>query len=193
MLSRSNGLGVVTIPAVAGPPFLKSQDDETPGDAGYFLSANRGKRSITVDIAKPEGQEIIRRIAASADVAIENFKAGTLQRYGLDATSLRAMNPRLIYCSVTGFGQDGPRRDQAAYDFAIQAMGGLMSVTGECDDQARRRPAEGWLADRRYHDGDVCRSRGIGGVGASRRDRTRRNDRPCHAGCAGGFFWLIRA
>jgi crotonobetainyl-CoA:carnitine CoA-transferase CaiB-like acyl-CoA transferase len=118
-----------------GPPFLKSRDDETPGDAGYFLSANRGKRSITIDIAKPEGQEIIHRIAASADVAIENFKAGTLQRYGLDATSLRAINPRLIYCSVTGFGQDGPRRDQAAYDFAIQAMGGLMSVTGECDDR----------------------------------------------------------
>ncbi|NVO16912.1 MAG: CoA transferase [Rhodoplanes sp.] len=117
-----------------GPPFLKSPDGATAGDAGYFLSVNRGKRSVTVDITKPEGQEIIHRLAATADVAIENFKAGTLERYRLDAASLRAVNPRLVYCSVTGFGQDGPRHEQAAYDFAIQAMGGLMSVTGERDD-----------------------------------------------------------
>lgn len=117
-----------------GPPFLKSASGETTRDAGYFLAVNRGKRSVTIDITKPEGQEILHRLAATADVAIENFKTGTLERYRLDAASLRAVNPRLIYCSVTGFGQDGPRKDQAAYDFAIQAMGGLMSVTGERDD-----------------------------------------------------------
>ncbi len=117
-----------------GPPFLADVEGEPTRDAGYFLSVNRGKRSVTVDLAKPEGQEIVRRLAAGADVVIENFKAGNLARYGLDAASLRAANPRLVYCSVTGFGQDGPRRDQAAYDFAVQAMGGLMSVTGERDD-----------------------------------------------------------
>jgi crotonobetainyl-CoA:carnitine CoA-transferase CaiB-like acyl-CoA transferase len=117
-----------------GPPFLADRDGEPTRDAGYFLSVNRGKRSVTVDLAKPEGQEIVRRLAAGADVVIENFKAGNLARYGLDAASLRASHPRLIYCSVTGFGQDGPRCDQAAYDFAVQAMGGLMSVTGERDD-----------------------------------------------------------
>ncbi len=117
-----------------GPPFLADQDGKPTRDAGYFLSVNRGKRSVTLDLAKPEGQEIVRRLAATADVVIENFKAGALARYGLDAASLRAANPQLIYCSVTGFGQDGPRRDQAAYDFTIQAMGGLMSVTGERDD-----------------------------------------------------------
>jgi len=112
-----------------GPPFL-------PGgrDAGYFLACNRGKRSVTVDMAAPEGQAIIRRLAESSDVCVENFKVGALARYGLDAASLRAINPRLVYCSVTGFGQSGPRAGQAAYDFAIQAMGGLMSITGERDD-----------------------------------------------------------
>ncbi|MBR0641516.1 CaiB/BaiF CoA transferase family protein [Plastoroseomonas hellenica] len=117
-----------------GPPFLADADGSPTRDAGYFLAVNRGKRSLTVDLAKPEGQAIIRRLAMQADVAIENFKPGALARYGLDAASLRAANPRLIHCAVTGFGQDGPRRDQAAYDFAIQAMGGLMSVTGERQD-----------------------------------------------------------
>jgi crotonobetainyl-CoA:carnitine CoA-transferase CaiB-like acyl-CoA transferase len=117
-----------------GPPFLKDTDGQPTREAGYYLAVNRGKRSVTIDMSKPEGQDIIRRLATGADVVIENFKAGALARYGLDAPSLRALNPRLIYCSVTGFGQDGPRRDQAAYDFAIQAMGGLMSVTGERDD-----------------------------------------------------------
>ncbi len=112
-----------------GPPFL-------PGgrDAGYFLACNRGKRSVTVDMSKPAGQAIIRQLALSADVCVENFKVGALARYGLDAAALRAINPRLVYCSVTGFGQSGPRAEQAAYDFAIQAMGGLMSITGERDD-----------------------------------------------------------
>ena len=117
-----------------GPPFLKDGEGKRTREAGYYLSVNRGKRSVTIDISKPKGQAIIRALAATADVVIENFKAGALAKYGLDAASLRATKPELIYCSVTGFGQDGPRSDQAAYDFAIQAMGGLMSVTGERDD-----------------------------------------------------------
>jgi crotonobetainyl-CoA:carnitine CoA-transferase CaiB-like acyl-CoA transferase len=116
-----------------GPPFLKAEDGTTTKEAGYYLSVNRGKRSVTIDIAKPEGQAVVRKLAESCDVVVENFKAGALAKYGLDAASLRAIKPSLIYCSVTGFGQDGPRRDQAAYDFMIQAMGGLMSLTGERD------------------------------------------------------------
>ncbi|MBN8939855.1 MAG: CoA transferase [Rhizobiales bacterium] len=123
-----------------GPPFLKDRDGKATREAGYYLSVNRGKRSVTVDMATPDGQALLRQLAAGADVVIENFKAGALKRYGLDAATLRGLNPRLIYCSVTGFGQDGPRRDQAAYDFAIQAMGGLMSVTGERDDLAGGGP-----------------------------------------------------
>jgi len=117
-----------------GPPFLTDKDGKPTQESGYYLSVNRGKRSVTVDITRPEGQAIVREIAKTADVVIENFKVGALARYGLDAQSLRALKPDLVYCSVTGFGQSGPRRDQAAYDFAIQAMGGLMSVTGERDD-----------------------------------------------------------
>jgi crotonobetainyl-CoA:carnitine CoA-transferase CaiB-like acyl-CoA transferase len=116
-----------------GPPFLAAADGTPTKEAGYFLSVNRGKRSVTLDIAKPEGQALVKRLAERCDVVVENFKAGALAKYGLDAASLRAIKPSLIYCSVTGFGQDGPRRDQAAYDFMIQAMGGLMSLTGERD------------------------------------------------------------
>jgi len=116
-----------------GPPFLAAADGTPTREAGYFLSVNRGKRSVTIDVSKPEGQAVVRRLAEGSDVVVENYKVGALARYGLDAASLRALQPRLIYCSVTGFGQDGPRADQAAYDFAIQAMGGLMSVTGERD------------------------------------------------------------
>jgi len=116
-----------------GPPFLKDKDGNATKEAGYYLSVNRGKRSVTLDIAKPEGQAILRKLAEQCDIVVENFRAGALKRYGLDAASLRARKPSLIYCSVTGFGQDGPRRDQAAYDFMIQAMGGLMSLTGEAD------------------------------------------------------------
>lgn len=118
-----------------GPPFLSDRDGGRTREAGYYLSVNRGKRSVTLDIAKPEAQAIVRALAATSDVVIENFKAGALAKYGLDAASLRAIKPDLVYCSVTGFGQDGPRSEQAAYDFAIQAMGGLMSVTGERDDR----------------------------------------------------------
>ena len=116
-----------------GPPFLKDAEGKDTKEAGYYLAVNRGKRSITVSLEKPEGQRIVRELALSADIVLENYKAGTLARYGLDEASLRKINPRLIYCSVTGFGQTGPRRDQPAYDFLIQAIGGLMSVTGEKD------------------------------------------------------------
>jgi crotonobetainyl-CoA:carnitine CoA-transferase CaiB-like acyl-CoA transferase len=116
-----------------GPPFLRDQNGVETGEAGYYLAVNRGKRSITVSLDKPEGQAIIRELAASSDIVLENFKAGTLARYHLAFEDLKALNPRIIYCSVTGFGQTGPRRDQAAYDFMIQAMGGLMSITGERD------------------------------------------------------------
>ncbi len=118
-----------------GPPFLQDSEGRRTDNTGYFLAANRGKRSITIDLAKPEGQALVRQLAARSDIVLENYKAGTLQRYGLDYDSLRQVKPDIIYCSVTGFGQDGPRRDQAAYDFAIQAMGGLMSITGERDDR----------------------------------------------------------
>lgn len=116
-----------------GPPFLKDAEGHDTKEAGYYLAVNRGKRSITVSLEKPEGQKIVKELAARADIVLENYKVGTLARYGLDEASLRKINPRLIYCSVTGFGQTGPRRDQPAYDFLIQAMGGLMSVTGEKD------------------------------------------------------------
>ncbi len=116
-----------------GPPFLKDAEGRDTREAGYYLAVNRGKRSITVSLDKPEGQRIVRELAMKSDIVLENYKAGTLERYGLDQASLRKLNPRLIYCSVTGFGQTGPRKDQPAYDFLIQAMGGLMSVTGERD------------------------------------------------------------
>jgi len=116
-----------------GPPFLKDRDGNATAESGYFLSVNRGKRSVSVDIATVEGQQLIRAMAQQCDVVIENFKVGALAKYGLDAASLRGLKPSLVYCSVTGFGQDGPKCQNAAYDFAIQAMGGLMSVTGERD------------------------------------------------------------
>ncbi|MYZ42096.1 CaiB/BaiF CoA transferase family protein [Schauerella aestuarii] len=118
-----------------GPPYLKDADGQDTQEAGYFLSVNRGKRSVTVALDQPEGQAIVRELAKQCDIVLENFKVGTLARYGLDYEALRAVNPGIIYCSVTGFGQTGPRKDQAAYDFLIQAMGGLMSVTGERDDK----------------------------------------------------------
>jgi crotonobetainyl-CoA:carnitine CoA-transferase CaiB-like acyl-CoA transferase len=117
-----------------GPPFLKHEHGADTLEAAYYLGTNRNKRSITVDIARPEGQALIRRMALRSDVFVENYKVGDMARYGLDHASLSALNPRLIYCSVTGFGQTGPYRERAGYDYAIQGMGGLMSVTGERDD-----------------------------------------------------------
>jgi crotonobetainyl-CoA:carnitine CoA-transferase CaiB-like acyl-CoA transferase len=116
-----------------GPPFLRDAQGNDTRESGYYLAVNRGKRSITVNLESSEGQGIVRALALQCDIVLENYKVGTLARYGLDQASLRRINPRLIYCSVTGFGQTGPRRDQPAYDFLIQAMGGLMSVTGERD------------------------------------------------------------
>lgn len=113
-----------------GPPFVVSHDGENLS-AAYYHSCNRGKRSIAVDFSTPEGAETVRRLAAGADVMIENFKLGGLKKYGLDYESLKAVNPRLVYCSITGFGQDGPYAPRAGYDFIIQAMSGLMSITGE--------------------------------------------------------------
>ena len=117
-----------------GPPFLKDAAGNDTTDAAYYLGTNRNKRSITCDIATKEGQEIIRALALVSDVFIENFKVGDMARYGLDYTSLSKINPRLVYCSVTGFGQTGPYSDRAGYDYAVQGIGGLMSVTGERDD-----------------------------------------------------------
>ena len=116
-----------------GPPFMEGPGG-VRGDSGYFLSVNRGKRSVTIDLSKPEGRDIVRSLAAVTDIVVENYKVGALAKYGLAYEDLKAVNPRLIYASITGFGQTGPRRHQAAYDFMIQGMGGLMSVTGERDD-----------------------------------------------------------
>ncbi len=113
-----------------GPPFVKAVDG-AKGDAVYFLSANRNKKSVTIDFSKPEGAALVRRLARRAHVVVENFKTGTLARYGLDYESLAAENPGLVYCSLTGFGHDGPYKDKAGYDYLIQGMAGLMSVTGQ--------------------------------------------------------------
>lgn len=118
-----------------GPPFI---DHEGERAAAYFHATNRGKRSITCDFRTPEGQELVRRLVADADVVIENFKVGGLAKYGLDWESLRKVNPRLVYCSITGFGQTGPYAHRAGYDFIIQGLAGLMSVTGEPDGQPQK-------------------------------------------------------
>lgn len=117
-----------------GPPFFEST--ETPGEtmAAYYMSANRNKRSVAVDMATADGQALIRQIAAECDIVVENFKVGGLKKYGLDYAGLSAVNPRLIYCSITGFGQTGPYSDRPGYDFLVQGLGGMMSVTGERDD-----------------------------------------------------------
>jgi crotonobetainyl-CoA:carnitine CoA-transferase CaiB-like acyl-CoA transferase len=118
-----------------GPPYLKDRSGQDTGESAYFLSANRGKRSLTVDFTTPDGQDIVRRLAAQSDVLLENHKVGDLARHGLAYEDLHALYPRLVYCSITGFGQSGPYASRAGYDFAIQALGGLMSITGERDDR----------------------------------------------------------
>jgi crotonobetainyl-CoA:carnitine CoA-transferase CaiB-like acyl-CoA transferase len=123
-----------------GPPFLKNAAGEETREAGYYLAVNRGKRSIALDLDTKAGQHVVRELAKRSDIVLENFKVGTLKRFGLDYESLRAVNPAIVYCSITGFGQTGPRRDNAAYDFMIQAMGGLMSVTGEADGKPGAGP-----------------------------------------------------
>ena len=118
-----------------GPPFLKDREGNDTRETSIILGSNRNKKSITLNLARPEGQALVRRLAAMSDVLIENFKVGDLKRYGLDHESLRALNPRLVYCSVTGFGQTGPYAPRPGYDSIFQAMGGLMSVTGYPDDE----------------------------------------------------------
>jgi crotonobetainyl-CoA:carnitine CoA-transferase CaiB-like acyl-CoA transferase len=117
-----------------GPPFIKDANGNDTDQASYFTACNRNKRSVTIDMATPDGQALLKQMAAQADIVVENFKTGGLKQYGLDQESLRAANPRLIYCSVTGFGHDGPYAERAGYDLMIQAMTGMMSITGRPDD-----------------------------------------------------------
>jgi len=122
-----------------GPPFISAADG-TRGDATYFLAANRNKKSVTIDFAQPEGAALVKRLARRAHVVVENFKTGALAKYGLDYESLKQENPALIYCSLTGFGHDGPKKDKAGYDYLIQGMGGLMSITGQPDGAPGAEP-----------------------------------------------------
>ena len=128
-----------------GPPFLKAQDGAR-GDATYFLCANRNKKSVTIDFSKPAGADLVKRLARRAHVVVENFKTGALEKYGLDYESLRQHNPGLIYCSLTGFGHDGPYKDKAGYDYLIQGMGGLMSVTGQPEGAPGAEPMKAGVA-----------------------------------------------
>ena len=121
-----------------GPPYMPDLSGEATSEAAYFHSANRGKQSVSIDIAQARGQALIRNLVEHCDVFIENFKVGGLKKYGLDYASLQAINPKLVYCSITGFGQDGPYAQRAGYDFMIQAMGGMMSVTGEADGEPQK-------------------------------------------------------
>ncbi|BCD85477.1 CoA transferase [Pseudomonas solani] len=125
-----------------GPPYLKDADGRDTSEAAYFLSANRNKQSVTIDFTQAEGQALVRKLAAESDILIENFKVGGLAAYGLDYESLRAINPRLIYCSITGFGQFGPYAKRAGYDFMIQGLGGLMSLTGRSDVEEGAGPVK---------------------------------------------------
>src|SRR5881409_399277 len=117
-----------------GPPFLKDKDGKETREAAYFLSVNRGKKSVTLDISRPEGQRIARELALKSDVVIENYKGGGVAKYGLAYEDLKKIHPKIVYCSVTGFGQTGPYAQRPGYDFVFQGMGGLMSITGERDD-----------------------------------------------------------
>ncbi len=129
-----------------GPPYLKDAAGADTAEAAYYLAANRNKRSVTVDIATPEGQQIVRELAAQSDVVLENYKVGQLKKYGLDYESLRAVKPDLVYCSVTGFGQTGPYAHRAGYDFIVQGIGGFMSITGERDSEPGGGPQKAGVA-----------------------------------------------
>ena len=125
-----------------GPPYLKDRQGNDTHDAAYFLCANRNKKSIAIDLTVPAGQALVRELARNCDVLIENFKVGSLAQYGLDHVSLMALNPRLVYCSITGFGQNGPYAHRAGYDFLMQGMGGLMSITGRADGEEGAGPVK---------------------------------------------------
>lgn len=128
------------------PPYVKDAAGADTEDSAYFMSINRGKRSITIDISKPRGQELVKALAAQSDVLVENYKVGDLKRYGLDYEVIRAVNPRIVYCSITGFGQTGPYRNRPGYDYIFQAMSGLMSLTGGPDELPGGGPAKVGLA-----------------------------------------------
>jgi crotonobetainyl-CoA:carnitine CoA-transferase CaiB-like acyl-CoA transferase len=125
-----------------GPPYLKDREGRDTADAAYFLCANRNKKSLAIDLTRPAGQALVRELVKGCDVLIENFKVGSLKQYGLDQVSLMALNPRLVYCSITGFGQDGPYAHRAGYDFLMQGMGGLMSITGRADGEEGAGPVK---------------------------------------------------
>jgi formyl-CoA transferase len=129
-----------------GPPYLTDTDGEDTSEAAYYLAANRNKRSITIDITRPEGQDVIRRLAQQSDIVVENYKVDQLGQYGLDYAALSRLNARLIYCSITGFGQTGPHRERPGYDFIIQGSGGFMSITGERDDRPGGGPQKAGVA-----------------------------------------------
>ncbi|OZI77293.1 CaiB/BaiF CoA transferase family protein [Bordetella genomosp. 12] len=129
-----------------GPPYLKDASGQNTSEAAYYLSANRNKFSVALDIASPRGAELVRELAKQCDIVVENFKVGGLRKYGLDYDSLKAINPRIIYCSITGFGQTGPYASRPGYDFMIQGMGGLMSITGERDDLPGGGPQKAGVA-----------------------------------------------
>ena len=131
-----------------GPPYMKTPEGENSAEASYYQSANRNKLSVSINIATPEGQELVRALAATSDVLIENYKAGSLAKYGLDYESLSKLNPRLVYCSITGFGQTGPYAPRAGYDYLAQGYGGIMSITGA--------PNGGPLNGRRGHADEMC-------------------------------------
>jgi len=129
-----------------GPPYLNDGQGAPTSESAYYLSANRNKQSVTVDITRPDGQRLLKELVAESDVLLENFKVGGLKRYGLDYESLSVINPRLIYCSITGFGQDGPYAERPGYDFLIQGMGGLMSITGQPDGEPGGGPVKAGVA-----------------------------------------------
>jgi formyl-CoA transferase len=129
-----------------GPPYLKDAQGHDTTEAAYYLAANRGKRSVTLDIASASGRQVLRALVGKCDVLVENYKVGQLEKYGLDYATLSALNPRLVYCSITGFGQNGPYKDRAGYDFIIQGMGGFMSITGERDDRPGGGPQKAGVA-----------------------------------------------
>src|SRR5262245_33940669 len=129
-----------------GPPFAKDAEGGETAEAAYYLAVNRNKRSVTLDMATPEGQTLIRQLAAQCDVLAENFKVGDMARYGLDYDSMKTLHPGLVYCSITGFGQTGPYAPRAGYDFIVQGMGGFMSVTGERDELPGGGPQKAGVA-----------------------------------------------
>ena len=169
-----------------GPPYLKDGAGNETSESSYYLSANRNKRSITLDLAKPEGQAIAKRLLEKSDFLVENFKVGTLKKYGLAYDQLKPAFPALIYCSITGFGQTGPYAHRAGYDYLAQAMGGLMSITGEPEGS----PLKVGRRHRRHHGRHVCGKRHAGGAASARCDGRRPIHRHRPFGFAGRLAHL---